>query len=56
LGLTFASGFGNDPLRAIPYHIRVPTFAVARQTAIVVFRNARRRIHHALLTSKCSHL
>src|SRR5215467_4030634 len=40
VGLTRAKARGNDPLRPIPYHIRVPTFAVAMQTATVEDRNA----------------
>src|ERR1700733_265203 len=43
-GSTLASALGNDPFLAIRYHMRVPTFAVARQTAIVVFRKASSRM------------
>src|SRR6266851_2416982 len=43
-GLVFASARGNDPFLAILYHMRVPTFAVDRQTAIVVLRNASSRM------------
>src|SRR5260370_5294052 len=54
LGSTFASADGNDPPLAIRYHMRVPTFAVARQTAIVVFRNASSRIHQAPPQNLCA--
>src|SRR5579859_26064 len=54
LGLTFVSAWGNDPPLAIRYHIRVPTFAVARQTAMVVFRKASSRIHQAPPQNRCA--
>src|SRR5215469_5364912 len=53
-GLTFASGFGSDPPLAIRYHIRVPTFAVARQTAITVLRNASSKIHQTPPQNLCA--
>src|SRR6266508_6052917 len=54
VGWTLASAFGNEPLRAIPYHMRVPTFAVARQTASVEVKKAARISHHAPPQSLCA--
>src|SRR5438046_9107167 len=45
-GWTRANAFGNEPLRPMPYHIRVPTFAVAMHTATVDERNAAMTNHH----------
>src|ERR1700722_13146253 len=54
LGLTLPSADGSDPPLAIRYHMRVPTFPVARQTAMVVFRNARSKIHQAPPQNRCA--
>src|SRR6266513_4579852 len=45
-GWTRAKAFGNEPLRPMPYHIRVPTFAVAMHTATVDDRKAAMTNHH----------
>src|ERR1700684_2898825 len=54
LGSTLARADGSDPPLAIRYHIRVPTFPVARQTAMVVFRNASSKIHQAPPQNRCA--
>ena len=46
-GWVLARAAGNDPLRAMLYHIRVPTLAQAIPTANTLLKNANRRIHHA---------
>src|SRR5215467_3495193 len=45
-GWTRAKALGNEPLRPMPYHIRVPTFAVAMHTATVDDRKAAMTSHH----------
>ena len=44
-GCSFASAFGNEPLLAMLYHIRVPTLAHATHTAATLLRNASMTIH-----------
>src|ERR1700730_2107896 len=51
---TLANARGKEPLRPMPYHMRVPTFAVARQTAKTEEANATRIIHHTAPQSLCA--
>src|SRR6267142_6328604 len=51
---TFENQRGKEPLRPIPYHIRVPTFAVARHTANTEDANATRMNHHTGPQSLCA--
>ena len=44
-GCNLARAFGKDPLRAMLYHMRVPTFAQAMHTAATLLRNANRMMN-----------
>src|SRR5437762_1769762 len=51
---TLANQRGKEPLRPIPYHMRVPTFAVARHTANTEEAKATRMNHHTGPQSLCA--
>src|SRR2546426_3144359 len=53
-GCTLARALGNEPLLAMLYHIRVPTFAHAMQTAATLLRNANRMMIQPAPQTRCA--